>query len=320
MSEHTNSAINTTSAILPVATSILRQIPLREAFATEALLEQWILADLRSETSELATILGIKVKDCDSQKTVGNLRPDILVNTNGADAEIIIELTLNPLDREHLQRGVLYAIERGATTLVIIMPEIEYEMFKLVQQYARNLSNIVLTILTIRVFNMPNGNYGHLFEEAFGAEEEAPATREQQLLKHVQKELENLGNSSLSHLAVQKNRRLEYNRGGARYTLSAGQSATTITLNLRGTEKDPSFAERTFARMIQSMAVIDDSIIDHTTQWGGHPDFPGGTRLSISVDYDRTIAALNDETEFNSVARKIANAYNQFHAVTTRYF
>lgn len=314
MSDPTNNQTIIVHPSCASSTSVLSRVPIRNVFPVEARLEETVVADLQSSNSKLAVLLDIDVKDVDTQQLNGNMRLDVLINRKDREAEAILELTLEPLDLDHLRRGVIYAIEWGATALAFITPSLDRDMRQLLERYVRSLS-ISVTIILVNTYSTADGAYVHTFDPTFGSDEDAPLTREEELLRLGQQQLVELGNYSISHVSVQSTGRLELNREGARYLVRAGKRAATLTLGLR--DRDGLAAHQAFTPLLKNMTTINTSV-SLPVQWGGRSSRSSGTSLSVTVDYGKHIADLT-EAELGTVATEVAQAYDQFYNATINY-
>ena len=99
----------------------------RTVFGNEAALEHRIKHDTHVHAF-LADYLATDIATIANQVVIYNpdRRADLVLNRNNPnDKTIVIELQLDPLDTDHLMRGIIYAATLNATEVVYIAPSME---------------------------------------------------------------------------------------------------------------------------------------------------------------------------------------------------
>jgi hypothetical protein len=215
---------------LLVACSPRRIFPREGHFELTLLQEPRVLA-------ALSRTLGTTVRDLHNQVVVpaSRQRADVLGQTNHPDATVVLELTLEPLDADHYQRGLSYAINLAARHLVLVAASFPEAMVTPIARTRAWLERFgsPFTIHLLQINTWLDGKGGcHYALEAVDPGRVLPL-RNRARLEAVAARVAELGDRSLASLSVIENRLFESYAGlpaRVRIRVYAGNAQTTLSV------------------------------------------------------------------------------------------
>lgn len=308
----------------------IEQLPIRQVFPREADFERLFAAELEDDDSTLPDLLGIDAGLVVRQQQTDGLRPDVLVyrvSDDGTRCEAVIEITLEALDVDHLRRAVAYAIENHANSLTIITKAIGSEIIEMLERY-RERTTFNINVLILRVYLTGEEQYGFHLEPAFPDEAEQESTTnnaQRTLLELTKRYLYRLQDSSLQHLRVQANGRIDWYPEGANIRLYAAKAYTSITIKIFDRDDAPSqYIHHEMMRDSDEFEAAVTSVLDNQADyeisWHDHRGKATEPRLLIRIRYGegRSISDL-DSAQLEQAANRIARIFHRLRLAAMKH-
>lgn len=295
---------------------IVTPLALRHYFSHEHDFEAYLIRDLKSENSKLAQLLDIDVHPdgISPQEPQSGMIPDLLIYPNAVHefgtAELSIEIFMETWDADHTNRSILYALENGADTIVVIAPEFPIAQIErlehLTTQAARRLFIVEARLLDL------DGSLGLDFRIVSASKGPRGSERNAELLRAVQVECRARQDFDLNRVTVQPDGRIELNTKEARLHIRANRLDALLSLYL--SKGGDATASRLYTKLLQDKNRIEE-IVGKEIDWGGDPTRDGGLRLSIRLPYPNRISEMT-ATEFQATVLDITKTYLAFKRAT----
>jgi len=219
----------------------LLNCPPRQVFKHEKQLEDAILQD-NGALGALGSILGMTIHNVANQvRTLPGLQDqaDIVIYDSSGRARAVVELMLDELDRDHLYRGLFYAIMLRADQVVLVahsFPKRSHLQALDVREWLDSKGvKMKIHLVQLEVFDArPHGGTGYRLTPI--APVEVTPERSAPILEAICEATIAMGDESLKGLTFVENRKLESYQGLGEHEcirLYAGESTTRISLCFR---------------------------------------------------------------------------------------
>lgn len=228
------------NAMTPGGTYLLN-CPPRQVFKHEKELEHAILRD-EAALRGIGKVLGMTIRNVANQvRTLPGLQDqaDIVIYDQAGRARAVVELMLDELDRDHLYRGLFYAIMLRANQVVLVarsFPNRSHLQTLDVREWLDTQGvKMKIHLMQLETFDArPSGGTGYRLTPV--APVEVTPERSAPVLEAVREATIALGDESLKGLTFVENRKLESYQGLGEHDcirLYAGGSTTRISLCFR---------------------------------------------------------------------------------------
>ena len=217
------------------AASFLLPCSPRSVFPNEAVFEATLLHEPGVMTF-LSQTVGRTVESLANQVSMpsGRLRADVLGQTAHPAGGVVVELTLEPCDADHLQRGMLYTMALNRLALVLVAPSFPPAVLAqvgLVRSWLeQNRSPFDVHLWQLSTWRDADG--GH-YSLATVDPVRAVPLRTRLRLEAIAAQAAQLGDRSLANLSITENRMFESYSGfaaGMRLRVYAGLESTRISV------------------------------------------------------------------------------------------
>lgn len=219
----------------------LLNCPPRQVFKHEKELEHAILRD-EAALRGIGKVLGMTIRNVANQvRTLPGLQDqaDIVIYDQAGRARAVVELMLDELDRDHLYRGLFYAIMLRASQVVLVarsFPNRSHLQALDVREWLDSQGvKMKIHLVQLETFDArPNGGTGYRLTPI--APVEVTPERSAPILEAVREATTAMGDESLKGLTLAENRKFESYQGLGEHDcirVYAGESTTRISLCFR---------------------------------------------------------------------------------------
>ena len=227
--------------VITPGSAYLLNCPPRQVFKHEKQLEDAILRD-DGDLQALGSLLGLSIHNVANQvRTLPGLQDqaDIVIYDRFERARAVVELMLDELDRDHLYRGLFYAIMLRASQVVLVsrsFPNRSHLQVLAVREWldAQGVK-LKIHLMQLEVFDArPRGGTGYRLTPITPVD--VIPERTAPILEAIQEATAEMGDESLKGLTFVENRKLESYQGLGEHDcirLYAGESTTRISLCFR---------------------------------------------------------------------------------------